>query len=41
MVGFYENIPDRWIQHWGGKWVDAKGHSLIGTDPAWAKWAKW
>src|SRR4051794_33953914 len=41
VVGFYENTPDRWIQHWGGKWVDSKGHSLIGTDPAWAKWAKW
>ena len=41
VVGFYENTPDRWIQHFGGKWVDSKGHSLIGTDPAWAKWAKW
>jgi multiple sugar transport system substrate-binding protein len=41
VVGFYENTPDRWIQHWGGKWVDSKGHSQIGTDPAWAKWAKW
>ena len=41
VVGFYENTPDRWIQHWSGKWVDSKGHSLIGTDPAWAKWAKW
>ncbi len=41
VVGFYENTPDRWIQQWGGKWVDSKGHSLIGTDPAWAKWANW
>jgi multiple sugar transport system substrate-binding protein len=41
VIGFYENTPDRWIQHFGGKWVDSKGHSLIGTDPAWAKWAKW
>jgi multiple sugar transport system substrate-binding protein len=41
VVGFYENTPDRWIQHWGGKWVDSKGNSLIGKDPAWAKWAKW
>ena len=41
VVGFYENTPDRWIQQFGGKWVDSKGHSLIGTDPAWAKWAKW
>jgi multiple sugar transport system substrate-binding protein len=41
VVGFYENTPDRWIQSFGGKWVDAKGHSLIGSDPAWAKWAGW
>jgi len=40
-IGFYENTPDRWIQHFGGKWVDGKGHSLIGTDSAWAKFAKW
>jgi multiple sugar transport system substrate-binding protein len=41
VVGFYENTPDRWIQSFGGKWVDGKNHSLIGTDPAWAKWATW
>ena len=41
VVGFYENTPDRWIQHFGGKWLDAKGNSAIGTDPAWAKWATW
>src|SRR6476660_6008578 len=41
VVGFYENTPDRWIQQFGGKGVDSKGHSLIGTDPAWAKWANW
>jgi multiple sugar transport system substrate-binding protein len=41
VVGFYENTPDRWIQSFGGKWVDGNNHSLIGTDPAWAKWATW
>jgi multiple sugar transport system substrate-binding protein len=41
VVGFYENTPERWIQAFGGKWIDSKGHSLIGTDPAWAKWATW
>jgi multiple sugar transport system substrate-binding protein len=41
VVGFYENTPDRWIQQFAGKWVDSKGRSLIGTDPAWAKWANW
>ena len=30
VVGFYENTPERWIQQFGGKWVDSKGHSLIG-----------
>jgi multiple sugar transport system substrate-binding protein len=41
VVGFYENTPDRWIQEFGGKWLDTKGNSAIGTDPAWAKWATW
>ena len=41
VVGFYENTPERWIQAYGGKWIDSKGHSLIGADPAWAKWATW
>jgi multiple sugar transport system substrate-binding protein len=41
VVGFYENTPDRWIQHFGGTWLDAKGNSAIGTDPAWAKWGTW
>jgi multiple sugar transport system substrate-binding protein len=40
-IGFYENTPERWIQAFGGKWIDSKGHSLIGTDPAWAKFARW
>ena len=25
VVGFYENTPDRWIQQFGGKWVDSEG----------------
>src|SRR3954447_19799009 len=41
VIGFYENTPERWIQAYGGKWIDSKGHSLIGTDSSWAKWAKW
>jgi multiple sugar transport system substrate-binding protein len=40
-IGFYENTPERWIQAFGGKWIDSKGHSLIGKDPAWAKFATW
>jgi multiple sugar transport system substrate-binding protein len=41
VIGFYENTPERWIQAFGGKWIDSKGHSLIGVNAAWAKWAKW
>ncbi|MDX6474861.1 MAG: multiple sugar transport system substrate-binding protein [Gaiellaceae bacterium] len=41
VVGFYENTPDRWIQSYGAKWLDAKGNSAIGSDGGWAKWAKW
>ena len=40
-IGLYENVPERWVVGYGAKWIDAKGHSLIGTDPAWAKWLKW
>ncbi len=40
-IGFYENTPERWIQAYGGRWIDSKGHSLLGKDPAWAKWATW
>src|SRR5256714_3464257 len=29
VIGFYENTPERWIQAFGGKWIAAKGHSLI------------
>jgi multiple sugar transport system substrate-binding protein len=41
LLGFYENVPERYITSFGGKWLDSKGHSVIGKDPAWAKWAHW
>jgi multiple sugar transport system substrate-binding protein len=41
ILGFYENVPERWITSYGGKWTDSKGHAILGKDPAWAKWAKW
>jgi len=41
ILGFYENVPERWITSFGGKWTDAKGHAILAKDPAWAKWAKW
>ena len=41
VIGWYENVPERWIQSFGGKFVDAKGHAILATDPAWTRWAKW
>jgi len=41
VIGFYENLPERWITSFGGQWTDARGHAILGKDPAWAKMAKW
>jgi multiple sugar transport system substrate-binding protein len=41
LIGFYENVPERWATSFGAQWTDAKGHAILGKDPAWAKWAKW
>jgi multiple sugar transport system substrate-binding protein len=41
IIGFYENVPERWITSFGGKWTDAKGHAILAKDPAWTKWATW
>ena len=41
LLGFYENVPERYITSFGGKWQDSKGHSIIGKDAAWSKWAHW
>ena len=40
-IGFYENVPERWITSFGGKWQDAKGHSILSKDPAWSRWLRW
>jgi len=40
-IGFYENVPERWVSAFGGKWMDAKGNAILATDPAWTKWANW
>jgi multiple sugar transport system substrate-binding protein len=40
-IGFYENVPERWITAFGGKWQDAKGHAILANDPAWSKWLTW
>jgi multiple sugar transport system substrate-binding protein len=41
LIGWYENVPERWITQFGGKFVDQKGHAILSKDPAWATWAKW
>ena len=41
LIGFYENVPERMITSFGGKWRDAKGHAILANDSAWTKLAKW
>ena len=41
LVGFYENVPERMITAFGGKWQDSKGHAILAGDPAWSKMAQW
>jgi multiple sugar transport system substrate-binding protein len=41
LIGWYENVPERWITQFGGKFVDAKGHAILSKDPGWTAWAKW
>ncbi|MGZ4411482.1 MAG: extracellular solute-binding protein [Gaiellaceae bacterium] len=41
LMGFYENVPERWITAYGGQWLDSKGHSIISKNAAWTKWLKW
>jgi multiple sugar transport system substrate-binding protein len=41
VIGWYENVPERWIQQFGGKFVDAKGHAMLSKDPAWTSWGNW
>src|SRR4051794_17794623 len=40
-IGFYENVPERWIQSYGGKYVDQQGHAILSKQPAWPKWLNW
>jgi multiple sugar transport system substrate-binding protein len=41
LIGFYENVPERYITSFGGKWLDSKNHSTLGSDPAWARFGRW
>jgi multiple sugar transport system substrate-binding protein len=40
-IGFYENVPERWIQSYGGKYVDQQGHAILAKQPVWQKWLNW
>jgi multiple sugar transport system substrate-binding protein len=42
--GFYDGAPNkvlRFASLFGGKYMDAKGNSVLSTDPAWAKELTW
>ncbi len=41
VLGWYENVPERWIQLFGGHFIDSKAHAILSKDPAWTTWAKW
>ncbi|HKT45621.1 MAG TPA: extracellular solute-binding protein [Gaiellaceae bacterium] len=40
-IGFYENVPERWILPWGGTFTDSSGKAHLATDSAWTKWLTW
>ena len=40
-IGFYENVPERWILPWGGTYTDSKNNAHLAADPAWSKWLTW
>jgi multiple sugar transport system substrate-binding protein len=41
LIGFYENVPERWGAAFGVKWLDPQGHSIISKDPGWTKMLTW
>ena len=40
-IGFYENVPERWILPWGGTYTGSDGKAHLATDSAWSKWLTW
>jgi multiple sugar transport system substrate-binding protein len=41
LIGFYENVPERWVAAFGGKFIDAKGNAILSKQAAWQKMLKW
>ncbi|WP_344677989.1 ABC transporter substrate-binding protein [Saccharopolyspora taberi] len=35
------NHPWNWAPHWGARWMDEQGRSVLGSDPAWAEMLRW
>ncbi len=41
-IGFYENVPERWVTAFGGKWTSMpRAHAILAEQAAWPKWLKW
>src|SRR3954451_17838265 len=40
-IGFYENVPERWIQSYGGKYIDGQGKAILSKQPVWTQWLQW
>ena len=40
-IGFYENVPERWVTSWGAKWQDGQGHAILANEPGWSQWLTW
>jgi multiple sugar transport system substrate-binding protein len=41
LIGFYENVPERWVTSWGAQWLDGSNHSELARQPGWAQWLRW
>jgi multiple sugar transport system substrate-binding protein len=41
LIGFYENVPERWGTSFGVKWLDSDNHSIISNDPGWTRLFEW
>jgi multiple sugar transport system substrate-binding protein len=41
LIGFYENVPERWAQAYGAKYINSKGQAILGKQPSWQKMMKW
>jgi multiple sugar transport system substrate-binding protein len=40
-IGFYENVPERWVAAFGGTYIDSKGNANLSRQAAWQKMLKW